>query len=339
MKIKFLICSLAAFFLLCSAASADFLQIADEAAADGVPGAAEMLDYVYANGAAQNPKSEIRRLYIWNYLLEMEKQEAELTRDIYYSAYTDLNRNGELDYLAELADEQSRISGQLTDELNRGYAYLSLVEKSGPSVREAAGDAAKSVAAKTAKNASKAGSGATVVLLAAVCVLLAAVTTAVMICLGRIKRRGLRGRTLRDLRRCLLGGRGIILAAGLILAVGSSFLTLPYSFEQIPSLPETNGECLYAAEALLDYCDRLELKPGSTVAEKVENVKRYQLSSAMGEILNNKVAINLKEVKTHYQRLAEHQDSARHTGLARAQEMLKAAEEGSALSYLDQIKA
>ena len=169
-------------------------------------------------------------------------------------------------------------------------------------------------------------------------ILTAIITSVIMAYLGKVKKRGLKGRRLRDLRRCLLARRGVILAVGIFFAAASAVAALPLSEKQTPSLPSSGGEYLYAAESLLDYCDGLDLKPGSAAAEKVENVMRYQLSSAMAEILNNKAAINLKEVRTHYQRLAEHKDSANHTGLARAQEMRKAAEDGSALSYLDRVK-
>ena len=122
MKIKILVC-VATALLICSAASADYLQIAQEAAVNGAAGADEMLEYVYNSGAARDPKEEIRRLYIWDYLLELKKQEADLISDVYYTAYTELNRSGELDYLAELADRYSRRAGELTEELNRNYAH------------------------------------------------------------------------------------------------------------------------------------------------------------------------------------------------------------------------
>ncbi len=104
----------------------------------------------------------------------------------------------------------------------------------------------------------------------------------------------------RDILRFLFRGRYIIAAAGILGAVLAGFLyfNLPSSEPQnLSQLPATDGEYITVVEELDAYCRKL--------GKKAENIRKYQLSSAMGEILNNRVAKDADGVKSRYAAMAE----------------------------------
>ena len=298
---KRLLCAVAAFLIFgCGVVSADFLQIADEAAVrleDSGP-AEDMLDYVYASGAVQDPDGETRRLYIWSYLLNIRRAKLAVAQNFCTNVYETMNRDGELDYLSEQAYEYARQSNEIQSEIERGEGYLDRLDNSDKTIARAERMAAEFNEEETEDSG---------ILRFVPLFLLAVLVILVMILLGFRARAGVRGMRLRDIRRALLRLRYVILAAGVICAMIAAPFVRPAEVvvdSAFPPLPDTDGEYILAVEALLSYCDEITAIDGA-LADRVENVRRYQLSSAMGEILNDRVAKNMDDLIAEYSSRAE----------------------------------
>ncbi|MGN1098603.1 MAG: hypothetical protein ACI4SS_06885 [Clostridia bacterium] len=105
----------------------------------------------------------------------------------------------------------------------------------------------------------------------------------------------------RDIKRFLFRGRYIILAVGLICAAVVGMVTAKSDKSSyFPPLPDTDGEYITVVENLLEYCDKIDGATNGT-----ENIKKYELASAMGEILNNRVAKDIDGVLESYTAKAE----------------------------------
>ncbi len=297
MKIR-TICLVAALsLLLCATASADYLQTADEALADGVTQAEEMRDFVYASGAAQDPLMEMRRLYIWDYYLNIEREKLGLEQGIYKFVYDEMNKDGQLDHLSDYAYTRAMEANVLAGELARDKNYTDQI-LSGGAANEKADRMAQSLPVKESKDRSY------VLFWAAAMAVMAALTAFLMCRLSRLARRGIGGMAMRDLRRSLLKGRWIILSAAVVFAVLAGLLFMPKEVAKYQPLPAADGEYAVAVEELMEYCDRLA-EQDPDLADKLRNVKRYQLSSAMGEILNFRVEKNPGDAVDYYKARAE----------------------------------
>lgn len=131
-KNRKIIAAAAILFLLAAPVSADYLQSADEAYTEafvqadekGMSAAEGLRDYVYQSGAAKDVKAETRRLYLWNYMLDLEKQRYDYEQRHKTYVYEQSEKNPELDFLAREAYQSAERSNALQKEISQNEEYL-----------------------------------------------------------------------------------------------------------------------------------------------------------------------------------------------------------------------
>ncbi len=143
-KRKFLfILAMTAALLMGTAASADgFLETADvktaeytaSGNAEGIEKADELKSYVLHSGAAEDVKSEQKRINMRNYMLNLKKQRLDFAQGLYSYAYDNSGRDERLGSFPEKSYAFAEEANQLQKEISLNEEYLSRLTDSGEAV-------------------------------------------------------------------------------------------------------------------------------------------------------------------------------------------------------------
>ncbi|MGN1098602.1 MAG: hypothetical protein ACI4SS_06880 [Clostridia bacterium] len=128
---KFVLAILSCMLLMSTAVSADYLQIADE------QDNGELRDYVYASGVAEDPVGETKRLYIYNYMLQREKQKSDYAQAFYANAFEQSGKREELNILSEASYKCAEDSNKIQSEIDKNQGYLDRINSSPAKLKKA----------------------------------------------------------------------------------------------------------------------------------------------------------------------------------------------------------
>lgn len=309
---------MALLILLCTPVQADYLQAADEAAANAArsgdgqsaEAADELKEYVYQSGAARDVKAEQRRLAIYNYMLNMKKQQWDYSQRIRTETYELSGKNPELDYHTELAHYYAKVSALFQDEISRNEAYLKKITDN-ISATDRADELMDSLPKE--KNLATRYAADIVCSLAAICFIV------LLLWLLRAQGKGQMSQIKRDYFRILRSGRYAISAAAIICAVIAGIGCVEYNKWDkgytIDPPPESTGEYLTDVEALDEYVYS-QIKNSD-----FSNTWKYEVATAYADILNNRVAKDMNAlIKTYKARAAAARTEAERLGGAAWQE-------------------
>ncbi len=142
----------------------------------------------------------------------------------------------------------------------------------------------------------------------------------------------------RDVFRILYGGRFVIAAAAIITAVAffAAAVVLENSGGEFAvPLPELTGEYLTDAELLNDCA---EAYSDTQYAECFDNLQKYQISVAIADILNDKVAKDMDSLLKTYRSRADKARAEAEALKALAWQARHSAEVGAASAYSDRMR-
>ncbi len=136
---KKIFAALAALLMLTTPASADLLQQAGEYRTECIKAgnsagkeAAEKEEMsIYVSGAALNPNAEKSRIYMWNYMLNLEKQEYDYEQSYKAYIYEEAGKNQKLDFLAREAYENAQLSNVIQAEILKNDGYVQKLTEDG----------------------------------------------------------------------------------------------------------------------------------------------------------------------------------------------------------------
>lgn len=131
--------ALAALLMLAAPASADLLQQASEYKTEciksgdlaGEEAAEKEKLSIYVSGAALNPNAEKSRIYLWNYMLNLEKQEYDYEQSYKTYIYEEAGKNQKLDFLASEAYENAQLSNVIQAEILKNDGYVQRLTEDG----------------------------------------------------------------------------------------------------------------------------------------------------------------------------------------------------------------
>lgn len=135
-----------AVFMLAFPVRADFLQTADEKAVQykfaenekGEKAADELKDYVLHSGAAEDCESEMERIAMRNYMLNLKRQRLGFAQGLYIYAYDLSEKNPKLDSFTDRAYQCAYDSNLIQKEIEQNEKYFSKLAKNNKSETVAA---------------------------------------------------------------------------------------------------------------------------------------------------------------------------------------------------------
>lgn len=283
---------LAALLFFASAASADFLEIADRAP-DG-EAAAALEGFVYESGAAREPRAEERRIAIYNYMLNRDKQKLDNAQRELTKLYENEGERPELEPFASRAELCAQKAAVIQAEIERNDAYVSRLNSDKTAVMRAEKLAAALPTEKTRKIRLAVDAAAVAVLAVAAAAVLFALR-----CTGTRSAGGTQHG--RDCLRLLSGGRYIIAASAAVCCVAAWIVsaTVGTGVSADFALPESTGEYLTDIEALDS------LAQANSGSEGFALLRKYEIASAYAQILNERAAKNIDALLKTYSDRAE----------------------------------
>ncbi|MCH5187391.1 MAG: hypothetical protein J1F63_03220 [Oscillospiraceae bacterium] len=362
-----LIMIIAALMLLAMPASAGYLEAADRA--ENAEAAAELREYVYDSGAAQDVRAEIRRIYLYNYMLNLKKQEWDYAQQV---------RTGVLELSGEYPDledntkhiyEAYNMSARLQAEIAKNEAYLEKITDAGSVTKKAdelmeklSPEKEKPTPAKKKHAERQTGNESRIwryIADIAAIVAIIGLIALIWLCMERIDSSKMSQRK-RDCLRMIHDGRYIILATALICAVVFGVVSAVYikpsnerttvsvrstdsessaknktanSESSADTERESTGEYLTTVEAL-DKHVFAEIESG---IDAMENVWKYEIASAYGDILNDCVAKDMDSLIKAYETRAETARAEADRKRAAASRNFESALDGSDERYAERM--
>lgn len=345
---------IAALMLLVTPVSADYLETADRAGE--APAAAVLREYVYKSGAAQDVKAEQRRLFLYNYMLNLKKQRLDYSQLVYNGIYEMSGRNQDLKHNTELAYEAFQTAAGIQEEISRNEAYLEKITDADSVTNTADEFVNRLVLAQEQPTMEEQEEEEQpedirvwryIADIAAVVAILLIIAL-IWLCVSRIDTSNI-SQKKRDCLRMIHEGRYIILAAALVCAVGfgvgsvvckrlgsehsanSPHVSSHSASDSIPR--ESKGEYLADVESLDEYVVA-GIKNG---IDGFENIWKYEIATAYADILNDRVAKDMdKLLKTYEKRAASAREEAADLWEQAGQAQLSA-ESGPANKYVERM--
>lgn len=303
-----------ALMLLAMPVSAGYLEAADRAGDE--PAAAELREYVYESGAAQDVKAEMRRIFLYNYMLNLKKQGLDYSQQVRLEALELSGNHHDLMNNMELINEDAKKSARLQEEIDKNEAYLEKLTENAAVTKKADELMSKlepeeeqpiteNVPQKKKPAMNEGRVWRIIVDIAGVLAVLGLIIL-MLLCLTRIDT-GKMGQRKRDCINMLRDGRYIIVASSLICALIFGVVSVAFKKPSEPSAVsarptvredlaenddptdssrQSTGEYLTDVEALDEYV-YAGIEDG---IDGMENIWKYEIATAYGDILNDCVA-------------------------------------------------